>query len=121
MFFFKSKKPILKDLIPQDYVDIHSHLIPAIDDGSKSIDETFSMINQLLEIGFKEIITTPHIYTSVWNNTEEEIVKKCNEVNTFLKDCNKNISFSVAAVLFITYLSGKRKGFSKLLFFSSSK
>ena len=59
MFFFKSKKPILKDLIPQDYVDIHSHLIPAIDDGSKSIDETFSMINQLLEIGFKEIITTP--------------------------------------------------------------
>lgn len=97
MFFFKSKKPILKDLIPQDYVDIHSHLIPAIDDGSKSIDETFSMINQLLEIGFKEIITTPHIYTSVWNNTEEEIVKKCNEVNKFLKDSNKNISFSVAA------------------------
>lgn len=97
MFFFKSKKPILKDLIPQNYVDIHSHLIPSIDDGSKSMDETFSMINQLQEIGFKEFITTPHIYTSVWNNTEEVIKNKIDEVNSFLREKSKNICINAAA------------------------
>ena len=39
------------------------------------------MINQLQEIGFKEFITTPHIYTSVWNNTEEVIKNKFPIIN----------------------------------------
>ena len=72
-------------------MDIHSHLIPSIDDGSKSMDETLSMINQLQEIGFKEFITTPHIYTSVWNNTEDVIKNKIDEVNRFLREKSKNI------------------------------
>jgi tyrosine-protein phosphatase YwqE len=50
--------------------------LPGIDDGSKNIEETVSLISQMKEIGFTNIITTPHIITSVWENTETSISNK---------------------------------------------
>lgn len=70
--FFKSK-PLLQELIPSDYVDIHSHLLPGIDDGAPNIEATFSMMAALQNIGFKQSITTPHIMKSVWDNTKSSI------------------------------------------------
>lgn len=70
--FFKSK-PQLKDLIPDNYVDIHSHLLPAIDDGSTSFQETLLLTQGLLEIGVSQFITTPHIIEHVWDNTKNGI------------------------------------------------
>lgn len=70
--FFKSK-PTLKDLIPNNYVDIHSHLLPGIDDGSTSFQETLLLTQNLLEIGISQFITTPHIIEHVWNNTKNDI------------------------------------------------
>ena len=70
--FFKSK-PTLKDLIPDNYVDIHSHLLPGIDDGAKTFEDTLELSTGLLNIGFSQFITTPHIYQNVWDNTKEQI------------------------------------------------
>lgn len=70
--FFKSK-PTLKDLIPDNYVDIHSHLLPGIDDGSTSFQETLLLTQNLLEIGISQFITTPHIIEHVWDNTKNDI------------------------------------------------
>lgn len=70
--FFKSK-PVLKDLIPNNYVDIHSHLLPGIDDGAVSFEETLLLTQSLLEIGVSQFITTPHIMENVWNNTKNDI------------------------------------------------
>ena len=93
---FKSK-PILKDLIPDNYVDIHSHLLPGIDDGSTSFEETLLLSESLLEIGVSQFITTPHIYQNLWENTQEQI--KTIETNTKL-DLKKNgisVPFRAAA------------------------
>jgi tyrosine-protein phosphatase YwqE len=73
------RKPFLQDLICDDYIDIHSHLLPAIDDGSKTIEETINLINTLEEIGFKKFITTPHVMAEVWNNSKLEIEEKCSQ------------------------------------------
>jgi tyrosine-protein phosphatase YwqE len=70
--FFKSK-PTLKDLIPDNYVDIHSHLLPGIDDGSTSFAETLLLTQGMLEIGITQFITTPHIIEHVWENTKNDI------------------------------------------------
>lgn len=43
-------------------VDLHSHLIPNIDDGSQSMEQSINMLERLMEIGFKKVITTPHIH-----------------------------------------------------------
>lgn len=73
MLFFQKSKPILKDLIPNDYVDIHSHLLPGIDDGCKSFEETQNLILQLKNIGFSQFITTPHVMDYIWKNSSEKI------------------------------------------------
>ena len=52
MISFLKSKPVLKDLIPDNYVDIHSHLLPAVDDGSTSFQETLLLTQNSLEIGF---------------------------------------------------------------------
>jgi protein-tyrosine phosphatase len=70
--FFKPK-PFLLDFIPDDYVDIHSHLLPGIDDGASTIEDTVKLLNGLESLGFTKFITTPHIMSDVWNNTKTGI------------------------------------------------
>ena len=42
-------------------IDIHSHILPGLDDGSRSMEETLGMVRQLHEAGFKTLIATPHV------------------------------------------------------------
>ena len=41
-------------------IDIHSHILPGIDDGSKSIEESIDILKQASENGVTDIIVTPH-------------------------------------------------------------
>ena len=41
-------------------IDVHSHIIPNVDDGSSSVNETFKMIEEARKIGFTDIILTSH-------------------------------------------------------------
>ena len=76
---FKSK-PNLKELIPEGFVDIHSHILPGVDDGAKDLDESLKIIDKLKQIGFKKIIGTPHTYAGVYNNTTDSIEKSYTEL-----------------------------------------
>jgi tyrosine-protein phosphatase YwqE len=69
--FFKKKKepqrgPLLK-------VDLHSHLIPGIDDGSQSLKESMKLIRKLHTLGYEKLITTPHIMSDAYRNSAENI------------------------------------------------
>lgn len=54
-------------------VDMHSHLIPGIDDGSRSMEESSTMINGLFQLGYEQLITTPHIIQDLYPNTPKII------------------------------------------------
>lgn len=41
-------------------IDFHSHILPNIDDGSRSIEETFNLIKEAESVGFEAIISTSH-------------------------------------------------------------
>lgn len=84
MFFFRRNIPLLSDLIPNDYVDIHSHLLPGIDDGAKDINDSKNLLEGLQKIGFAEWITTPHIFSGVWENTAEIITTTLTKTKTEL-------------------------------------
>ena len=43
-------------------IDFHSHILPAIDDGSKDIEETTALLNMLSEQGVTKVVATPHFY-----------------------------------------------------------
>jgi tyrosine-protein phosphatase YwqE len=94
---FLKNKPVLSDLIPNNYIDIHSHLLPGIDDGAKSIEDTQSLLIALKKIGFSQFITTPHVMKHVWDNTSESIQEKLGATTAELKTKNTNIQLKVAA------------------------
>lgn len=52
---------------------MHSHLIPGIDDGSPDMETSIRLIRALVALGYKKIITTPHIFTDLYPNTPEII------------------------------------------------
>ena len=78
--FFKSE-PYLKDLIPNGFVDIHSHILPGIDDGAKNIEDSLNLISDMKKLGFSKIVGTPHTYTGLYDNTNESIKKSFNKLN----------------------------------------
>lgn len=86
MLFFRKNIPTLSDLIPSDYVDIHSHLLPGIDDGAKDINDSKNLLESVKKIGFSECIATPHIFSGVWENTTETITTALEKTKTMLNE-----------------------------------
>lgn len=78
-------KPNLKELIPKNFVDIHSHILPGIDDGPKNINESIDLIKKMNELGFSKIIGTPHTYPGLYENTNESIKKSFNSLQDKLE------------------------------------
>jgi protein-tyrosine phosphatase len=54
---------------------MHSHLLPGIDDGVKTHDEAFAVIRQFQDLGYRKLITTPHIMTDYYGNTAASVAE----------------------------------------------
>jgi len=80
--------------------DMHSHLIPGIDDGSKSLDDTIGMLVKFKELGYQKIITTPHIMSDYYKNTPEIILGGLEEVRAEIKRIGLDIEIEAAAEYF---------------------
>lgn len=59
--------------IPSIVTDLHSHLVPGIDDGSKSMEESIEMIESFVAQGYTKLVTTPHIMSHRYPNTRAVI------------------------------------------------
>lgn len=82
---FKQKKIALTAIFPENFVDIHSHLLPGLDDGSKNMADTLALLKRLHGYGINNFVFTPHIMESVWENTSETIDPKQKQVKKHLK------------------------------------
>jgi protein-tyrosine phosphatase len=83
------------------YTDVHSHLLPGIDDGVKTIEESIEVIQKLSSLGFKKLITTPHIMSDYYKNTPEIINTKLKEVRTALTSTDIQIEIEAAAEYYL--------------------
>ncbi|MCG2611271.1 histidinol phosphatase [Flavobacterium sp. SM15] len=97
MFSFFKTKPALKDLIPQGYIDIHSHILFGIDDGAKTIQDSNFLMESLLEFGFSKCITTPHTIEYVWDNSREDILEKEKELKTLSPKLTSSLKLTAAS------------------------
>jgi protein-tyrosine phosphatase len=98
MFFFKKKEIPLHEFFPKGFVDMHSHLLPGIDDGAKDLDTSIAMIQKMAANGIKNIITTPHVLGDVYPNTPEIIERALKEVRAALLERNiTDITIDAAA------------------------
>lgn len=77
--------------------DIHSHLIPNIDDGCASLEHSLMCIENLKALGFNKIVTTPHIMASVYPNTPEIINEGLKMLRIALQERNIAVEIEAAA------------------------
>jgi protein-tyrosine phosphatase len=73
MFSLFNSGYFLKEVLPNNYLDIHNHILPGIDDGSKTIEETSWLIEQMQLLNIAAAVATPHTYNGLWNNTSHSI------------------------------------------------
>ena len=98
MLFFKKKNIPLTELFPDGFIDIHSHLLPGIDDGAKNLENSIELIQKMSSYGIKNFITTPHVLGDVYPNSSQTIKEKLIEVQNELKRQNiTDITVSAAA------------------------
>jgi protein-tyrosine phosphatase len=74
MFGFFKKKD-LRPAFTYDTVavDMHSHVLPGIDDGAQTVEESVVLVRKMMDLGIKKIIATPHIMADYFRNTPETI------------------------------------------------
>ena len=76
--FFKKKSPkenTSKFNYESVAVDMHSHVLPGIDDGAQTPQESVALVKRMMALGIKKIIATPHIMADFYKNTPETINK----------------------------------------------
>lgn len=83
------------------HADIHSHLLPGIDDGSPDMETSVQLIRGMKGLGYKKLITTPHIMWDVYKNTRHIILGKLQEVKDRLVNEQVDIEIQAAAEYFI--------------------
>ncbi len=78
-------------------VDMHSHLLPGIDDGLQTVEQSVEFIKQLQALGYKKLICTPHILHGVHNNTPATILPALESVKKALAEANIQMPIEAAA------------------------
>lgn len=82
-------------------VDIHSHLLPKIDDGVQSLKESIELIKKFKLLGYTKLITTPHVISDFYPNNREIITNKLQSVQNALKENNIEISIEAGAEYYV--------------------
>lgn len=81
--------------------DMHSHLIPGIDDGAKTIEDSIELIRFLHGMGYRRLITTPHVMSDYFRNTPEIILQGLQSVREAVKEQDIPVQIDAAAEYYI--------------------
>lgn len=82
-------------------IDLHSHILPGIDDGAKDMDMTLNMLKIAARDGTKKIVATPHFYRGYYLNAYDDIVNLVKQVNHKAKESNLDIEIYPGQEIFL--------------------
>jgi protein-tyrosine phosphatase len=100
--------------------DIHSHLIPGIDDGSASLEESMAMIRELHALGYRKLVTTPHVMSDAYRNTPETIRQGLADLQQAVAAEGLDIELEAAAEYYLDEVFAQTLGSRELLSFGGS-
>lgn len=81
--------------------DMHSHLLPGIDDGSPDMETSLQLVQGLTDLGFKKLITTPHIMQDMYPNTRNDILQQYELLKKNVEGAGIQTALGVAAEYFL--------------------
>ncbi len=82
-------------------VDMHSHMIPGIDDGAKTMEDSLKMLRAMQNLGYKKIITSPHVMGDFYRNTTEIILSGLENVRHAAKEAKIDIEIDAIAEYYL--------------------
>ena len=100
---FSTKTPNLPADLSPLVADMHSHLIPGIDDGAKTEQEALELIRVLYDLGYRKLITTPHIMGDHYKNTPEIIHSGLRKMQAAILRENIPIVLEAAAEYYLDF------------------
>jgi tyrosine-protein phosphatase YwqE len=100
-FFSRSKSSKEKADYSMLRADMHSHLLPGIDDGAPDMENSLHLIRGMMDLGFSKLITTPHIMWDMYQNTREIVLAKLAEVKGAVLANGLNVTIHAGAEYFV--------------------
>jgi len=100
---FNKKEPLVPFSLSGFNADIHSHLIPGIDDGAKTMEDSLILAQGLVDLGYNKVVTTPHIMSDYYKNNPEIIRSGLNNLNAELSKANIDLEIIAAAEYYIDF------------------
>jgi len=95
--FFKQKKSIDLPAYLPIQTDIHSHILPGIDDGSPDIETSLMLVKGICDLGIKKAIATPHIMGDMYRNNPQTIAAALDKLKAACKQAGIDIELGAAA------------------------
>ena len=92
-------------------IDIHTHILPGIDDGSKSVEETIQMLEVMEKDGVDTVVATPHYYHDV---SIEEFIAKRNSAHEVVQKIKNKPEIKLGAEVWLEYGMHENPGLKKL-------
>ncbi len=102
-------------------VDMHSHLLPALDDGAEDLEQSLTLVRKLSDMGYQKFIMTPHIMGDFYKNTPEGILGKLDVLRQAVKEEGIDVTLEAAAEYYLDewFVERLEKG-EKLLTFGDN-
>jgi protein-tyrosine phosphatase len=102
--------------------DVHSHLIPGIDDGAPDMETSIQLIRGMVDLGFRKLVTTPHVMWDMYRNSSEKILAGIDKLREEVAARSIPVEIHAAAEYFLDdYVMGMLKQGEPLLAISGNK
>lgn len=97
LFFSKTKKP---STLPF-FRDLHAHLLPGIDDGPDTMEESLELIRGFSRMGLTSLTATPHVYQEFYPNTKDKILDAYIALHSEMKKTGLDIELEIGAEYYL--------------------
>ncbi|TND09084.1 MAG: hypothetical protein FD123_1487 [Bacteroidetes bacterium] len=117
--FFKKKEEFPPADLGVLACDMHSHFIPGIDDGAKNMEDSLNLLRQMQDLGYKKVVTTPHVMSDGYRNTPGIILDGLEKVRAAAKEAGITLEIDAAAEYYFDFDLQAKVKTEKLLTFGN--
>ena len=101
LFRKRPSQGVVKNDLKFLITDVHSHLVPGVDDGAPDMTSALALISRLHHLGFERLVTTPHIMSDLYPNTPDILQPRFHELKREVAKRFPSLTLTLAAEYFL--------------------
>ena len=122
---FKKKEPKQElptiDISALIKADMHSHILPGIDDGAQSIEDSIALIKGLKDLGYSQLLCTPHVMHDFYRNSTDTILSGLDTLKKELEKQSIDIEINASAEYYFDEELAQRVASRDIITFGEEK